>query len=275
MFDQHALHLLQQTAITAAGERIPADLQSHVTVLPADHNLVDLEKYGPLRRRYRGEFQTRQLDQFAQYVSQQTLSVIAAAVPVFIDDDKMQARAIFDLGDQTQPGHGEHVALLVTRPTPEYDALLKIDGNAKTQQELIDWCTDWAPNITFYGETENVIEWRTATNALRKVTVSTNTDATSGVSAHGSTRSIAEKVEANADQALPVRISFKCVPYEGLGEVIFSARLSAQLGRDKPNFVLRIARLKATTDAIAKDFMARIQTALGTFAQIRIGTFKH
>jgi uncharacterized protein YfdQ (DUF2303 family) len=273
MFDEQALHLIQQTAVDAASERLPPELQSTLAALPNNYTLADLEKYGPLRRRYRGEFQTRQLEQFAHYVIAQKPE--HSQVPVFIDDEKMQARAIFDLGTLTQPGHGDHVALLITRPTPDFDALLKADGVTKSQQELIDWCTDWAPNITFHDEENADIDWRVATNALRKVTVSTNTDATSGVSAHGTSRSLAEKVEANADKSLPASISFKCIPYEGLAEIKLTARLTTQLSREKPAFSLRIIRLKATTDLIAKDFMARISDALQESAQIRIGTFKH
>ncbi|WP_263974205.1 YfdQ family protein [Halomonas elongata] len=83
-------------------------------IVGSGFQLIDLEQYRNLRRRFRGTFQTQGLAAFTGYLAERANQ----GTPVFIDRDSMTAKCFLDIGDQDAPGHCAHRATLNLPQTP-------------------------------------------------------------------------------------------------------------------------------------------------------------
>lgn len=112
-----------------------------------------------------------------------------------------------------------------------------------------------------------------ATQAVRRTTIQQTNASDHGDGDFSGKKPLMQGVEASSKDVTPVASEFKCIPYEGFGERIFSLRNSPLKSND-PVLVLRIAQLKAKEEAIASEFHdllagkfndKPVETFVGTF----------
>jgi uncharacterized protein YfdQ (DUF2303 family) len=249
-----------------------ADLPGHLVLAPDTHTIHDIESKLPLRTRYRTQVSTSSLEDFAMMAG----DPVHNRAPVFIDDERMSAKAIFNLGDGEAPGQGDHWAQLSLRKTPEFEELLRIDGKRLAQRDAAEWLEDWRALITPHWDSEEHQErgnMQAAINTVRNITIDASRKTDHGVSNFKAERSDLERIEARGrDMPAPDYIEFRCVPYEHLGEREILLRLSITTA-DAPAFTFRIVRRDQLVRELADEFQSRISEALGAYhSPIILGT---
>lgn len=276
--DRSAVEAIGQLAIEAQqANRLDTDTPA-VILTHADgaQQLVTIEHLQPGRSRYRGTFATRSLQAFAAHVVA-TVDNNAPRTPAasFIDPEAISAIAYFNLGDAEHPGHGDHTAALKLKPTAAYAALQSVTGpRALDQRTLHDFIEDWRDNITvLYDGAPKDNSIAPALAAIRDITIAQAREARHVERDFGATQSAMESVDAKSALTLPSGFDFRAVPYEGLQERTFRLRLGVNTGGDKLTLTLRIQQAEQISEAIAKDFLARLEAQLGTASTLTLGTF--
>lgn len=267
--------IVQATEIQAF---IQAQTDESVIALPEGVKVADLEQYLSNRRRYRGSMKTSLIEEFVEFVTA-TVDQYGAApamenYPCFVDPSSMWAKAFFNLGDIDNPGHGDHSASLALEKTEAFTELLNVNGKRFEQRQLAEWMEDWSDRIEALAEDQNtILPIGTAVSAIRRITISANTETTSEEQTFGSRRSAMAEVEAKYKDQLPAFLKFTCVPYQGLGKRTLTLRLSLITG-EKPQISTRIVRLETAEEEMAKELEQLLRggfedTAVRTF----VGTF--
>lgn len=268
--DDAAIKRIQQTAIDSQSLRIPQDFADlGIIALPNDYSVHDLEKFGEVRRRFRGHYQTSSTEDFIAYVKQRKGEG-------YIDTAKQAATVFFNLGDVAGPGHGDHKATLKLEPTAAYSAMQGIDGAPCDQKALLDWLEDWAENMQAIVNADGVgtvMAWTTALHSLREVQIKAKREVETRQGDFNAGRTAMEDVEASSRVGLPAGFVFRCEPYMGLPEREFFLRLSVRTNPDKPLLVLRIVRNEVQNEAIAQDFKRLLIDGVGDDVAMTIGTF--
>lgn len=271
MLNKDALVHLQQTAIDAIGV-LQQNAPDNTAVLPDSHNLHDLQKFQPLKRRFTGTMSTTDLADFIGY----TKAADAAKRQGFIDADKLSCTMFFDLGNPEAPGHAEWKAKLALERTAAYDSLLGHNGKRLDQTDLTNWLEDWGDYITPISRDEGATygTLSKAIQAIRKITIKASSEGESSVGDFAATRTSLEQVEASSKLELPAGFTFTCVPYLGLPTRWFRLRLQVlTASKDVPILVLRVVQLEAEHEAIVRDFKSVLQSQLADHAELTIGTF--
>lgn len=248
--------------------------------LPESVKVESLERFMPLRRRYRGELTTTQIDQFAEYANQMAGAVHedigqeADHCLCFVDPECMTAKVFFDLGTIEQPGHGDHTAHLKLPKTAAFQELLGKDGRAMDQKELAEWLEDWAPQLQATNEEGAALPLPSAVAAVRRITIGAKQETTSEDKTFGARRSAMSEIEAQNKDTLPAFIEFTCEPYHGLTDRTFRLRVSLITG-ETPRLVMRIVRLEHHQEDMANEFREKLEHELdGQFVDTFVGTFK-
>lgn len=270
-----ALIHLENNAL-AAHERFTASLPVNTTALPADYNVHDLQHFQPLRRRFKGALATTSLADFVAYVRR------TAKGEGYIDAEKLTAKAIFNLGNETEPGHCDWTASLQLQKSAAFHALGAVDGKNMSQKAAAEWLEDWAPHLRPFRApsdepTEGVTEYYgtlgKALSAVRAITIKSTSEGESNVGDFSGRRTAMEEVEARSRHELPGGFTFTCTPYLGLPERKFSLRLGVLTGGDVPVLVLRVQQFEADKEAIAQDFKRVLLEEIGDTCPMFIGTF--
>ena len=241
------------------------------TFAPESFKLFDTEQFQAFRRRFRGKLSTTSLADFILYVKTRTEG--ANVAPGFIDADRLSATVIFNLGTVERPGHGDDTATLGLKASPAYATILAVHGTTLPHADALNWLQDWVDHITYADEDGNDMPAPATYNALRKLTISAKSDATSEERPHGASRSALEEVEARGAGALPAFLRFNCTPYAGLPDRVFYLRVNVRDNNGKPVLQLRIRNLDSEKEAIAQDFKAELLRELEGRAALVIGTF--
>lgn len=276
--DRSAIESIGQLAVDAAqANRIDADTPALILRTPNNgQEVVSIEHLQPGRSRFRGAFATRQLQDFAAYVTAETENAqrIAGSVQGFIDTEAMTAKVFFNLGNIEHAGHADHTASLKLKPTAAYAALCAAASRPLDQRTLHDFVEDWRDNITplFDGQPDATRLANTLA-AIRDITVETARKVNHVERDMGATRSAMESIDARSTLTLPSGFEFRTVPYDGLAERTFRLRLGVNTGGDKVALTLRIQQAEQVTEDIAKDFRDRLATKLGTACPLTLGTF--
>lgn len=265
-------HLVNLGAAQQIGEKLP----TQAAALPQDHRIEDFEHLLPFPIRYRTKISTHSLDDFVDVTNAENsrLATDGGAAPCFIDDEKMSATAIFNLGTFGDPGHGDHKAILTLRKTVEFQELLRIDGGRMDQKTAAEWLEDWRDFLTpvweqDIGERANMAS---AINVVRNVSIEATVKAERSVTDFGAEKSDLEKIEARGrDLPIPARFVFKCAPYQHLSERDIALRLSLTTG-DKPQLTLRIIRLDSLQDELMEEFRTVLSGKLDDGVKVIIGT---
>lgn len=228
---------------------------SPVAALHKNFELVDLEGHLPHRTRYRGRMTTSIIDDFVKYVKdhQQAGSVC------FINPDKMNAKAIFNLGDKELPGHADFTAELKLDMTAEYRSLLQKNGQAQSQQDFAEWAEDWREFITFHDEKMETVESSRAIAGIRRMTIQQTRKEDHEVGNFHASRSALESIEAKSEHGIPASFTFVCTPYNSLGEHTFTCRISTLKGGDAPRFTYRIVQMEYQAELISESFLEILQ----------------
>ncbi|PXV60697.1 Uncharacterized conserved protein YfdQ, DUF2303 family [Dyella jiangningensis] len=265
------IELIQNTAVEAAGKRLlSATNLPRAVIVDGDQEVKSLEHLQPGRHRFRGQMTTNVMADFCAYVKG-----VAGdkAVPGFVNVQGMTAKVFFNLGSETAPGHGDWTATLGLQPTAAYKALQEAAGRRFDQAGLIDWIEDWN-DVLVADFTEGNASLTRAIAAVRKLKISTKSEATHTTQDFSASRSALEEVEASGADVLPVGFRLATEPYDGLTSRSFSLKLSVLTGGDKPALTLRWLRKEQQLEQIAREFKSVLVEQLGPSATLAIGAFE-
>lgn len=276
--DKEALEHIGRLAIGEAGTYNVELGDTNAIALPKDFELHNLEKYQQGRYRFRGSLTTASLADFVAFTKARKVEGLDC--PGFIDADTLSAKAIFNLGTQQEPGHGDYTATLKMKETAAFAAALKADGQRFNQRDLVDFIVDWKEALTPYdaGAQPGEVTYAPLTRAIeaiRAVTITSKTETESTVGDLKASASTFDEIEAKSRLGLPSGFVFNGEPYLGLSKVSFLMRLAVLPGdgRAPPALQLRIVQKEALQEGIAKDFKEVLIRELEGVSVLTIGTF--
>ena len=229
-------------------------------------SVATLEHLLPQPTHFRAQFETGIVDEFVGYINK------FKGADIFIDHDKLEADAIFDMGDPVDPEWGHHRAIIKLSKTSDYIALVRGDKARLSQQDMIDFIEDWAENFQFYKADKTKISTANAIALFRKVTIKVNAESTTSQGDFSGIVSAMEGIEINSDgDTLPAFFDFNFVTIVGFDERLVRCGIRAHADT-KPTLSYRAIGLDKLTQDIAKEFSDRIATSLGKESAITIGT---
>lgn len=240
-----------------------------VVALPEKFKLHDLEQYLPNRRRARGTMTTASLASFATYTKEHT----ETGATVFVDQNTMSATAVLNLGQPTEPGHADNKAVIKLEKTAAYAALTAIaNGAGRSQKEVAEFMEDWSNCVSCWNESGE-IKTSQAVAAVRKITIDSMRKLESEEQSLGASKSAFESVQASSKEPLPGTIRFLCVPYDDIGQRIFTLRLGVLTGEAVPKVNLRIIKIEEHQEAMAVELAARISAEFDGTIPVVLGNY--
>jgi uncharacterized protein YfdQ (DUF2303 family) len=245
-------------------------MPSDVVALPESFNLHSLEAFNENRFRFRGKLLTQSIVDFAMYVDNRSCDSIDYAT--FINAEEMQARTVLNLGDDSDPGHGDHQAFLKLDKTGQYKALTAIDGYKQSQAAIAEWLEDWIPNLKAFDAQMNEIAMPRAIAAVRRLTIEAIRKEEHSTDDFKQSMTAMEAIEAKSKDVQPAFFSFECIPFHGLSSYTFKLRLSINTN-EKPTFTLRIVRHETMIEAFTNEFKEILIERLPKGSEIYLGTF--
>jgi uncharacterized protein YfdQ (DUF2303 family) len=273
--EQQAVKQIADLAIAAQGTMpVQVDTGASIAILPEGFKLHSTEKFNAQRDRYRGSYCTSAIPSFAEYIEYRNNGANENVQTFISTNNGLSARTFINLGDETEPGHGDDTATLTLEKKAEFLRVEQINGSRLRQQQLIDFVDDWADFLTVYNESGEV-DLDKAIRALRKVKITKGSELDSQVRDFGHQVSAMEKLEATGvDENLPHFFLLNTDCYHGLNprEVKLSLRISAN-NDDAPGFVLRIVGKEALNEALAAEFKDILTDRLDGQGQIFQGAF--
>lgn len=272
MLTKETLLHIEAQALIAAAKPITIEDGSSLVVLPDSVSLQSLERYQPMRDRFRGALKTQSLRDFSKYVERHNDTGMGETPGGFIDQDAMSATVIFNLGTPDEAGHGDDRATLALKPTAAYTAVQTIVGKTLSQQALAEWIEDWAPHITATAGNETLSN-PAAISGIRKMTIKATSQRDSSVGDFSASRSAMDDIEAKSQETLPTAFLFQLIPFEGLAGSVINLRLSVITGEDKPVLKLRWVGEESQREDFAREFKAVLESEVGGFVPLTIGTF--
>lgn len=275
MMNESAIKELQKGA---AIEQANASLNkvSGAIALPKDFDLHNLEKFEENRYRFRGQMTTKSVVAFSQYANDNAQQSNSC----FINAEHMQAKLIFNIGDELQPGHCDHTAVVSLEKTAPYKAMLDIINKRHAQKEIAEFIEDWRNFITAHSEQDaegdsHIIPLPRALNAIRKITIEATAKSESETRNFGASTSSMESIDVKSENLPPALLLFTCKPYADLPERQFALRLSVITDRT-PALTLRCVREEEHTEDMAKQFKELLRKELELITpavKTYIGTF--
>ncbi len=228
-------------------------------LLPDGYELKALEQYQPQPDRFRGTFATRIIGEFIAYINDHADSHSS----VFIDPVFMTADAILDMGDKDDPHWGQHEASLTLKGLPEFGTLVANNERFLTQQGFIDFAEDWEVNLRFFDEVHNVMDFKQAINAIRRITVSATSSQDSEVNQFNRQHSSMDAIEVSSKNAvLPTGFTFSFVPYDGFDRAEFVCQLRPVTNNKVPELKYRIVGLDNEINRLAEQFKTILHKAI-------------
>jgi uncharacterized protein YfdQ (DUF2303 family) len=266
MFDKEAVIKLQEGASIsqAQGAMMISSSTKDTVALPSDFKVHDLEKYLPTRRRARGNMQTESLKDFASYFANHK----EEGATVFVDQDKMRAVGVLNLGMPGAPGHADNTGTLSMVPTPAYDAFRDVcNGGARTQGQVAEWLEDWQDLIRCYhvgAEDMPSPELRiqSAIAAVRNITIDSARKVESEEGQLSASKGSFESVKASSKHTLPTHIHLRTEAYAGMLQRVFIIRLGILTGGDKVSLSLRPVKMEEHKQEMAEEFAEMVRTNL-------------
>lgn len=267
MIDKEAIEALQLSeAINAANNNAKAE---SVLALPENFNLHDLEKYQSIRRRAIGLMNTTSVQDFASYIEDHA----EPGATVFINAESMKAVAVLNLGTPDEPGHADNIAVLQSKKTAAFTALLNMaNGQSRTQQDVAEFMEDWPSMVSCFND-EGVITNPKAIAAVRKVSIESMRKMESVEKQHAASRSAFESIQASSTEPLPTLVYFETVPYNGLKSRLFVMRLGVRTGGEKPALTLRIQNMEQHEEEMATELAALVGETVKTIP-VLLGTYQ-
>lgn len=263
-----ALQLILDQNLAAAGKSVTTFVPT--ALVPDSTKLVSLERYQPLRARFRGNMATNSLADFGEYVLQRN----GAGAKGFVDQDEMSCRVFFNIGDTENPGHADDIATLQLKPTAAYKALQAIAGKRLSQKDLAEWMEDWHVSLRATDANGADMPVTQAIAAVRNITIKAAAERTHVESNFSASRSAMDSIEAASQDRLPEALHFSFAPFEGLGIRVFTLRLSILTGDEKPALKPRWVGEEIQREEIAAEFKAVLNKLAGGAATLYLGAFQ-
>lgn len=244
-----------------------------VVALPNNFDLKNIEGLMEQRNRFRGTFKTSSIHDFIAYTESQVLD----SAEMFVDHTgRMEAVAIFDVGDADVPLHCEHRAIYKPKPTAVFAAISSIaELDNLSQRELTDFIEDWLEDVKLVcdeGDTE--LRPAQAIASIRSVTVEARSSQTHSEGNFSASRSAMDEVEArSAVDRLPDFLVFEVSPYEGFEKQTIYLRVSLFTGSEKPSFKLRWVGKEAQLEEIGEELVTKLQEGLPEDLAVYKGEF--
>lgn len=292
--NETALRFLADQAVNAHGPQEPVFVfdgrdndktYKPTLILAPGQKLEDVEHLFPARSRFRGELTTTSVADFIAYTKNRVGPAPAAPKPVFIDATHMQAKAFFNLGTESLPGHADDRAWLQAQATAAFNELRNVTGNGGVNNKTLDqrgfaeFIEDWRDIVRPFNGVDDDGAYTSTTvqkavMAVRKVSIEAMNRSDTAVGDLSAEQSTLARIEAKSTEALPIAFGFKCTPYEGLDERDFIVRVSILTGSKEPQFRLRIVRMEEHIEAMAQNLKHKLAEGLGEAAAIYVGVFK-
>ncbi|MBX9609725.1 MAG: YfdQ family protein [Gammaproteobacteria bacterium] len=233
-------------------------------IIDGGAKLVDLEKFFPGRRRFRGVFNTRSLASFMIYLNEAGSGDLC-----FIDQDQMAAHVVIDMGNTEAPGHCDHNAWLELTKSVEYEAVLAVNGKLMSQIDTSNWLEDWAACITVPESSA-----KAAAKAFRTIDLKAKVEQESKVGNFAESQSRLQSIEASSAHKLPEEVHFRvAAPYAEFDERTIVLQPSILTSGDRPMVRFRIVGLELLKQALADEFAARLRDALPESIEPLLGKF--
>lgn len=269
MFDKQTIQHLQQSqaAINAATLLEAASLDSKAIVLPDGVNIQSLERYMPERFRFRGNMKTESIEDFCNYCNSKV------EISTYINANHMAAEAFFNLGNESEPGHGDDTAEISLKTSAAYQALLRINDKRMDQQGAAEFIEDWQAFISsITGDQQEDITVKVAATSLRSIKIEATTSTDSEVHNFGRERSARESIQAQTKASRPNFIEFTCEPYAGMPKRTFVLRVGILTSSD-PKVVFRIINKENHEEEMAQEFKDILRKQLDDKANVYVGSF--
>lgn len=243
----------------AAGAQLP-DTHAPTVALPGDTKIVSLEKYLQNPLRMRAAYTTPDVESFIQYLKGNTVT----ATGVFFDLEDMEAVAVIDLGDHTDPGWGDHRATYAAKFSPEYAAIRALASRPVPQRELIEFIEEWADQLTILGTSDAEMDIKKGLQAVRKVDIKRARESSHEDTDMSASLSEFERIEATSGAGdLPRKLVFRCSVVDDSMDRDIVLPLHLITTSDRPHFGARIWRKDAILRETAYELLERIRDGSG------------
>jgi len=263
MLNKETLEALQESTITKDINQGILSNGLPALLIPKDYKIADIEHLQLGRYRFRGQLSTGFISDFNNYIKARIDDHPREEpwfpYPVMVNGNNMSAKAFFNLGCESDPGHGDDTAILTLETNPPLISLRDTCGKRLSQLQLAAWLEDWANYLKAENSDGEIIEIKHAINAVRKITIDQARSATSEAGNLAASRSIMESVDANKDKSLPAYFTLKCNPYQGFEPRDFKVELSVITSEDNPQLKLRIVREEDINLEISEEFKDLIE----------------
>lgn len=236
-----------------------------VALVPNDFKLQSLEQYLSAPSRKKGSFVTCLVESFKSYCKQELSESEGCHAACFINDERLIAKAFFDVGTINNPEHCENSASFSLQITQEYTAITEANNQQFPQLDFTYWLEDYRPYIdSMLDSTGEPIDFKKAIHALRKITFTAQTESNHNEEHLASEQSGFTRIEAKsgAEQNLPVFIHFKCQPSPDLEETTIKARIIPQNSQKGVHLKLQLIQFEKMKQDLAISFKNMIQENL-------------
>lgn len=265
--DKTTIQQISALAVAATKE-VQTDFGS--VMLPEGIKLQNLEQFQAYRNQFRAAFSTQRFGSLIEYATANAQE----NAQCFIDQEKMSAEVVFDMGNTEKAGHAKHRAILAMKKTAAYKALREINGTRCSQRDFSDFLEDWGDYLTAYHQ-EDEISIKNAVQAVRKMTIDYARNEEHELSDFAAKKSAMESVEAKSTLQLPTHLVFTCNPYNGLDTRSFTLRVQVLTGSGEPVLVARLLQAEQLEEAIATEFAEKLTSELvDTQIKVNIGTIE-
>ncbi|PJG82596.1 DUF2303 family protein [Caviibacterium pharyngocola] len=240
-----------------------------IAILPENMTIHNLEEFNDKRAYFRARFETTSFNALVEYAKADTQEDAQA----FIDERRMTAEIVFDMGNVQSPKHARHRAKLDMVKTAAFKALCEFEGVKHSQKNFAEWLEDWADYISANDENGNEMPLNKAIQAVRKITLDYARNEEHEVGDFAATKSALERVEAKSKLELPASFTFTCDPYTGLSIRDMHLRLSILTGGNEPLLIVRIVKGEQLKESIANEFADKLRDAISdTDIKVNIGS---
>jgi uncharacterized protein YfdQ (DUF2303 family) len=260
MFNEAAIKELKKDSEVLARQVEGVDFPA--ALVPNDHSLRSLEEFQKYRNNFRLEFDTSHFQSFVEYVEGALKTQYGRIAPVFFNPVRMSGKVIFDLGDNDEPGHQDHIATIKFDRTAEFSAIVSQDGQRVGQREFVEWLEDWRHLwVAFDAELNPIDNQAKVLAALRNMTVESTSDHNMIAGSHGGSESVTERIEAKSVGVIPGFFKFKFIPHLDFQEREINARLTHG-GHRELGLGFRLINAELLKEEIAVEAVEKFKEAL-------------
>lgn len=262
--DLQHYQLLRQDILDAQDKRpvLNKDSDTMVVLLRRGEELKTVPNPDGKRSRFRAKFQTNTIGELVPYLA---LHGASNATGFVGSGNGLSCQFVINMGTLDAPGHCDHTATAVLERTPEFTALMAVNGRKMNQRDAAEWLEDWAYMLTPLDGNKMPMDYdiKSLIGLVREFTVAKKGETTAAIGNVSVSRSAMEEVEAKAKKAFPGYLRAILNPYAELMARAFELRFSILADApDGPLVCLRIVGLDQATKAIADEFAFAVREKL-------------